>query len=125
MPRFLLVALLLVSSAVHAQLLVKDDDGRSLVVRHHCPVVLAFAVSDRADQTSASVSAALTSAPHTNASVVSTHAGHERLRRRARRGTRRMTCVCSSTPAQLSVDECQAIPSGFAAAVCDPPLEAP
>jgi iron complex transport system substrate-binding protein len=43
MPRFLLVALLLVSSAVHAQLLVKDDTGRSLVVRQHFKRIVTLA----------------------------------------------------------------------------------
>jgi len=43
MPRLLLAALLLVSSAVHAQLLVKDDAGRSLVVRQHFKRIVTLA----------------------------------------------------------------------------------
>ena len=43
MPRLLLVALLFISSAVHAQLLVKDDTGRSLVVRQHFKRIVTLA----------------------------------------------------------------------------------
>jgi len=43
MPRFLLVALLLLSSAANAQLLVKDDAGRSLIVRQHFKRIVTLA----------------------------------------------------------------------------------
>ncbi|HZZ93251.1 MAG TPA: helical backbone metal receptor [Usitatibacter sp.] len=43
MPRFLLLALLLACTAVRAQLLVKDDAGRNLLVRHHFTRIVTLA----------------------------------------------------------------------------------
>jgi iron complex transport system substrate-binding protein len=43
MPRLLLLALLLACTAVRAQLLVKDDAGRNLLVRHHFSRIVTLA----------------------------------------------------------------------------------